>query len=125
VAVRERVQGLSRLFKHEFRFRADASFDEIFDDTIKTMIKADELVRCEGGEFAAGNRMFLGGEIEMREAINRPTLANAYLALKDEGYIQVRDGKLGLTESFASADSVEVIEGRIARFLDRQAPTSE
>jgi len=42
--VRERVQTLSRLFKHEFRFRADASFDEIFDDTIETMKSAREII---------------------------------------------------------------------------------
>ncbi len=35
--VRDRVQALSRLFKHEFRFRADAPFDEIFAETVETM----------------------------------------------------------------------------------------
>jgi glycerol-3-phosphate O-acyltransferase len=35
--VKKRVQELSRLFKFEFRFRADAPFDEIFEETIKKM----------------------------------------------------------------------------------------
>jgi glycerol-3-phosphate O-acyltransferase len=35
--VRDRVQKLSRLFKYELRFRADAPFDEIFDETVQSM----------------------------------------------------------------------------------------
>lgn len=41
--VRERVQSLSRLFKLEFMFRADASFDAIFDDTVGDMLAQGEL----------------------------------------------------------------------------------
>jgi glycerol-3-phosphate O-acyltransferase len=44
-SLRERVQSLSRLFKNEFMFRADASFDEIFDETIASMIEMGELAR--------------------------------------------------------------------------------
>ena len=47
-AIRERVQRLSRLFKHEFRFRADAPFDQIFAETLATMIEAGELSETEG-----------------------------------------------------------------------------
>jgi glycerol-3-phosphate O-acyltransferase len=43
-AVRERVRNLSRLFKHEFRFRADAPFDEIFADTVERMRAAGEVL---------------------------------------------------------------------------------
>lgn len=46
--VHDRVQQLSRLFKHEFRFRADAPFDEIFEDTLTTMIADGELKREDG-----------------------------------------------------------------------------
>ncbi len=42
---RERVQFLSRLFKHEFRFRADADFDTIFDETLQAMIEDGDLER--------------------------------------------------------------------------------
>lgn len=41
--VKERVQSLSRLFKLEFIFRADAPFDRIFDDTIAGMLAEGEL----------------------------------------------------------------------------------
>jgi glycerol-3-phosphate O-acyltransferase len=41
--VRERVRALSRLFKHEFRFRADRPFESIFDETIAEMSSALEL----------------------------------------------------------------------------------
>jgi glycerol-3-phosphate O-acyltransferase len=41
--VRARVQELSRLFKYEFRFRADASFDTIFADTVAGMIADGDL----------------------------------------------------------------------------------
>jgi glycerol-3-phosphate O-acyltransferase len=43
--VRARVQELSRLFKYEFRFRADASFDTIFADTVAGMIADGDLER--------------------------------------------------------------------------------
>jgi glycerol-3-phosphate O-acyltransferase len=47
--VRDRVQKLSRLFKHEFRFRADAPFAEIFQDTLEQMSGVSELaVDAEG-----------------------------------------------------------------------------
>ena len=43
----DRVQKLSRLFKHEFRFRADASFQQIFADTLGVMERDKELI-CRG-----------------------------------------------------------------------------
>jgi glycerol-3-phosphate O-acyltransferase len=46
-ALRERVRQLSRLFKYEFMYRADASFDEIFDDALADMLDAQELERVE------------------------------------------------------------------------------
>jgi glycerol-3-phosphate O-acyltransferase len=42
-AVRERVRELSRLFKYEFRFRADAPFEQIFQDTLSLMATSEEL----------------------------------------------------------------------------------
>lgn len=41
--VRERVFHLSRLFKYEFRFQADQSFDAIFTSTVEAMLQAGEL----------------------------------------------------------------------------------
>lgn len=56
--VRDRVQRLSRLFKLEFRFRADASFDEIFDETVATMKDAGELMTTDGGQLHPGPGRF-------------------------------------------------------------------
>lgn len=52
--VRDRVQRLSRLFKHEFRFRADAPFNEIFDATVARMRTAREIDLDEGGCLVMG-----------------------------------------------------------------------
>jgi glycerol-3-phosphate O-acyltransferase len=41
--LRDRVQELSRLFKYEFTYRADASFDEIFEETLGHMVSANEI----------------------------------------------------------------------------------
>lgn len=41
----ERVLFLSRLFKHEFRFRADAPFDEIFEEVISGLMDDQQVVR--------------------------------------------------------------------------------
>ena len=64
--------------------------------------------------------MFLAGEIACREAVSRPVIDNALLAFVDQGYLGRSDGKYVLPESYASADAVRVIEGRIASYL---APT--
>jgi glycerol-3-phosphate O-acyltransferase len=48
-ALKERVRTLSRLFKYEFSFRADAGFDRIFDETIGAMISAEEIETSNGG----------------------------------------------------------------------------
>ena len=44
-----RVQSLSRLFKFEFMFRADAPFEEIFADTLEAMVAAGEVVIGDAG----------------------------------------------------------------------------
>jgi glycerol-3-phosphate O-acyltransferase len=46
--LRERVRALSRLFKYEFQFRADAPFEQIFDETIDAMVGDRELTRQWG-----------------------------------------------------------------------------
>ncbi len=43
--LRERVRALSRLFKYEFQFRADAPFEQIFEETIEAMVHDGELSR--------------------------------------------------------------------------------
>ena len=44
--VREKVRALSRLFKYEFQFRADASFEQIFEETLQSMERDREVVRA-------------------------------------------------------------------------------
>jgi glycerol-3-phosphate O-acyltransferase len=168
--LKERVRALSRLFKYEFQFRADATFDQIFDETLDAMVADGELVRdgetvaLDGDEgraqvvlyaqivknfvegyriaargltallkgplpikdltkraISAGERMFLAGEIERREAVSRPVLENAYAAFVDQGYLTRSEGKLSLAESYASAATVRTIEARIAGYLTRRA----
>jgi glycerol-3-phosphate O-acyltransferase len=53
-SIHDRVQRLSRLFKHEFRFRADAPFSEIFDETIERMRVAGEVSLHADGMLDAG-----------------------------------------------------------------------
>ncbi|MCC6648221.1 MAG: 1-acyl-sn-glycerol-3-phosphate acyltransferase [Polyangiaceae bacterium] len=52
--VRERVRMLSRLFKYELMFRADASFDAIFLETLADMERDGELSRDAADTFAFG-----------------------------------------------------------------------
>lgn len=164
----ERVQALSRLFKYELQFRADATFETIFTETLGLMEADGEVVldaegnvslppSGEGRERAslhvrmvknfvegyrvaarslaallkgplapkdlakraitAGERMFLAGEIELREAVSRPVIDNAFLAFVDQGYLARTDGKYVLPESYATAEAVKTIEARIASYL--------
>jgi glycerol-3-phosphate O-acyltransferase len=171
----ERVRKLSRLFKFEFMFRADATFEQNFAETLAEMVSAGELSQSTNGEvmagpghdgldgdgwisfyasiartflesyriasrglavllrgpvsqkdlakraLAAGDRMFLAGEIERREAVSRPNIENAYLAFADQGYISVSQGKVSLTESFATAQAVEAIEAKIIGYSIAEA----
>ncbi|HTM46864.1 MAG TPA: 1-acyl-sn-glycerol-3-phosphate acyltransferase [Polyangiaceae bacterium] len=49
--LRDRTMELSRLFKHEFRFRADASFDQIFEQTLEAMqLGGEVLCQQDAGE---------------------------------------------------------------------------
>jgi glycerol-3-phosphate O-acyltransferase len=53
-AVKARVLWASKLFKHEFRFRADAPFAEIFDDTVAELIACGHLAR-DGANLTVGS----------------------------------------------------------------------
>lgn len=44
----DRVQQLSRLFKHEFIFQTDATFDQIFDSTLRAMAEDGEVEILDG-----------------------------------------------------------------------------
>jgi glycerol-3-phosphate O-acyltransferase len=160
--LQQQAQALSRLFKHEFQFRADATYETIFNETLDAMKATGEIEAREDGThvlqprgeiharmirsfvegyrvaaracaallkgpllpkdlakraIGTGERMFLAGEIQAREAVTRGTIENAFLAFVDQGYLGRSDGKYVLPESYASADAVRVIEGRIAAWL--------
>ncbi len=50
----ERVLFLSRLFKYEFIFRTDATFERIFEETVAAMVHEGELVREGSGAVRVG-----------------------------------------------------------------------
>jgi glycerol-3-phosphate O-acyltransferase len=168
--VRDRVQALSRLFKFEFRFRADRPFEKIFEETLERMVhdrellldgdvlsigpgrdgwsgldwlvlysavirnflegywvaarSLSELVKAPLAEkelhkrsIALGNRAFLAGELERSEAVSKSILANAFLAFVDHGFLSQRDGKLDLTDQFASDTGAREVADRIRTFI--------
>jgi glycerol-3-phosphate O-acyltransferase len=173
----ERVRNLSRLFKFEFMFRADATFEQNFAETLGDMTAAGELSTTDAGDIVAGpgheglegsrwidfyasvaltflesyrvaarglasllrgpasqkdlvkraigagERMFLAGEIQRREAVSRPTIENAYLAFADQGYISVSQGKVSLSESFATAAAVRAIESKLVGYFGAEDPS--
>jgi glycerol-3-phosphate O-acyltransferase len=53
--VRDRVQLLSRTFKHEFRFRADAPFEVIFRETLDSMVDHGIVAAEPGGLLVPGD----------------------------------------------------------------------
>lgn len=168
--VRDRVQALSRLFKFEFRFRADRPFEKIFEGTLEIMIQDGELA-LEGDQLviglgrdgwsgldwlvlysallrnflegywvaarvlselvkapladkellkraiALGNRAFLAGELERSEAVSKSILQNAFLAFVDHGFLSQRDGRLDLTDTYASDAGAREISERIRTFI--------
>lgn len=170
--VRERVQRLSRLFKYEFMFRVDATFEQIFVQTLDQMVARRELevqgddhiwfgdghdnmdgrawvslyasmlgsfleayrVAARGlsllvrgpmpmrdlvrRSLAIGDRMYMAGEIQRREALSRPCLENAFQSWLDQGYLHAEDDrKVGLAPSFRDSDAVRTIENQIANCL--------
>jgi glycerol-3-phosphate O-acyltransferase len=162
--LRERVRQLSRLFKYEFMYRADATFDDIFGDALSQMLAAGELERVadrikvadgERGERVAtyarmlrtyfetyrlavrgarvlldgpmvkkdwvkhtlttGQRMYIAGELELRESLSKIRLDSTIEALKDLGVIRVRDGnELALGSDIDDLATLEDLETRLA-----------
>lgn len=84
--LRSRVQALSRLFKYEFMFRADADFDANFEDAVATMIGAGELERVDGRIRVTGGT---GGERVATYARMLTTYFESYLlALRAAGLVE-------------------------------------
>lgn len=72
----DRVQQLSRLFKHEFIFQTDATFDEIFDDTLHAMADDGEVEIRNG--FVQATEGLVRQRLE-RYAIMLQTFFESYL----------------------------------------------
>jgi len=167
-ALRERVRQLSRLFKYEFMYRADARFDAIFDDAIDGMCQVGELERmaehvrvAEGPKgrqvqvyasmlttyfesyllavrgcrqllshesprerkewvkrtLSLGQRMYLAGELELRESVSKLKLETALKSLKDHGLLKYEaDEKVRLADD-TTDELLGDLEEKLAAFL--------
>jgi glycerol-3-phosphate O-acyltransferase len=64
-----------------------------------------------------GEKMYLTNEIHFPEALLRPVIAQAFETFVSLGYFVRTEGKLGLSPSFATADTATLLEKRIASLL--------
>jgi glycerol-3-phosphate O-acyltransferase len=131
-AVQERVQALSRLFKHEFLFRAETSFEENFAATLAGMVDAGELVHRDGvvglgtGEgalnvtlYAEIVRSFL--ESYRVAARGLSLLLRGPLAQKDVAKRSIAMGeRMFLNEEIVRCEAVSrpVIDNALSAFID-------
>ncbi|MCB9591918.1 MAG: 1-acyl-sn-glycerol-3-phosphate acyltransferase [Sandaracinaceae bacterium] len=162
--LRERVSSLSRLFKYEFMYRADATFDEIFDDALERMVEAGEVARVDGGirkvegslvplyarmlrsyfeayrlaalaleslepgaptkrkdwlkqALSRGNKLFLAGQIELRESLCKPKLENAISAFHDAGLVRATEATLEPGAALDDDEALGAVERRLAKYL--------
>ncbi len=95
---RSRVQELSRLFKHEFRFRADASFDTIFEETVAAMVADGDLVRTgdalntgTGRDGWSGHQWLMTYSALLRNFVESYRIAARGLAGLSNGPLDVKD----------------------------------
>ena len=72
----DRVQQLSRVFKHEFIYRTDATFDQIFEDALRDMVEAGEIEVHEG--YAQATEGAMRHRLE-RYAVMLQTFFESYL----------------------------------------------
>jgi len=128
--LRDRVQHLSRLFKYEFMFRADASYDQIFDETLRALV-AEKTLQLKGDEvtiaepqrvelYASSIASFLEGY-----RIAARTLASVTkgaISQKDLAKRAIATGKrMFLSGDVARREAIQrpVIDNAIASFLDQ------
>ncbi len=96
--LRRRVQTLSRLFKYEFMFRADAPFDQIFDEVLAQMIDHAELKKtgehvtlAEGREGLDGRGWITFYATVLRNFLEAYLIAANSLNLLLRGALQRKD----------------------------------
>lgn len=74
---------------------------------------------------AVGQRMYLAGELELRESLSKARLENALQALRDHGVVRSADEDgLALSEEAGGLEGLRQLEQRIATSLARAAPAS-
>lgn len=136
--LRDRVQFLSRLFKHEFMFRADATFDQIFDETLEALVRegtlridGDEVHPAEGQDDATGARARLAlyaasiaSFLEAYRVAARTlgTLSKGGASPKDLSKRSLATGKrMFLAGDVARREALQrpVFDNAIAAFLDQ------
>jgi glycerol-3-phosphate O-acyltransferase len=72
---------------------------------------------------SVGQQMFLGGEIDRREAVSRPTIETALHAFIAEGHVKKSLDKLELVEHAQNEATVRLIEEEITSFRAKDAGT--
>jgi glycerol-3-phosphate O-acyltransferase len=131
--LRERVKDLSRLFKFEFMFRADAPFDRIFDETIEDLVRQGEIEidadrAWQGREDGRGSLAFYASVVRnflesYRVAARAArTLVAGPLAEQDLTARALRIGEqmfLGGEIERAEAVSGPVLDNALAAFVDQ------
>lgn len=128
--LRDRVQHLSRLFKYEFMFRADASYEQIFDETLQALV-AEGTLRVSGDEvsiaephrvalYASSIASFLEGYRIAARSLGLVTKGG--MSQKDLAKKAIATGKrMFLSGEVARREAIQrpVIENAIASFLDQ------
>jgi glycerol-3-phosphate O-acyltransferase len=132
-ALQERVRALSRLFKYEFQFRADASFEQIFEDTLADMQRDGEILREGSSVRIAGEdglaqvalyaetvRSFVEGyRVAARSLVS---LLKGPLPLKDAARRAIATGeRMFLSGEIVRREAVSrpVIENAYSAFIDQ------
>jgi len=130
----DRVQYLSRLFKYEFMFRADASFDEILQETLRSLtqegtlrLEDDRVTLGEGDTprmrielYAATIASFLEGYRVTARALR--TLTKGSATQKELVKRALSRGKrMFLSGEIARREGISrsIVENAIAAFLDQ------
>ena len=67
-----------------------------------------------------GEQMFLGGEIDRREALSRPIIETALTAFADAGYVRRSGSRIELGASHKTEEAVRAIEARFSFYLARR-----
>ncbi len=67
-----------------------------------------------------GNRMYLAGEVERREAVSKPVMQNALASFQDAGVLRSNRGKLQLSVDHQTEAALRELEAPIAGYLDRE-----